>query len=122
MNSKAQGAIEYLLIIGAAILVVSIVIVAMTSVVGTGKNQAGPSDVNSGLDELKNLIKNEKGVLGAECASNSNCASGYCGLNSTPNISSKKICINGNKNQYCFSNLGCVSNSCPFGGNYGTCN
>jgi hypothetical protein len=37
MEEKAQGAIEYLLIIGAAILVVAIVIIAITSVMGGGQ-------------------------------------------------------------------------------------
>ena len=37
MEKKAQGAIEYLLIIGAAILVVAIVIIAITSVLNTSK-------------------------------------------------------------------------------------
>jgi hypothetical protein len=37
MERKAQGAIEYLLIIGAAILVVAIVIIAVTSVLSQGK-------------------------------------------------------------------------------------
>jgi type II secretory pathway pseudopilin PulG len=35
MNRKGQGAIEYLLIIGAAILVVAVVIIALVSVTGT---------------------------------------------------------------------------------------
>ena len=38
MEQKAQGAIEYLLIIGAAILVVAIVIVALTTMMTTGKD------------------------------------------------------------------------------------
>jgi len=37
MEYKAQGAIEYLLIIAAAIIVVAIVIVAMTGLMGTGQ-------------------------------------------------------------------------------------
>ncbi|MFA5125571.1 MAG: class III signal peptide-containing protein [archaeon] len=57
MEQKAQGAIEYLLIIGAAILVVAIVIVAMTGIVGTGQ-QTGTSatgDYNSQLGDLNSL-------------------------------------------------------------------
>ncbi|MFA5931226.1 MAG: class III signal peptide [archaeon] len=52
MEQKAQGAIEYLLIIGAAILVVAIVIIAITSVVGSGKGQV---DANTAADELDDL-------------------------------------------------------------------
>ena len=37
MEERAQGAIEYLLIIGAAILVVAVVIVALTGVLQSGK-------------------------------------------------------------------------------------
>ena len=51
MEQKAQGAIEYLLIIGAAILVVAIVIIAITSVVGSGKTSV-TSDANQ-LNSLK---------------------------------------------------------------------
>ena len=38
---KGQGAIEYLLIIAAAILVVAIVILAVTGALGGGQDQAG---------------------------------------------------------------------------------
>lgn len=47
-NKKGQGAIEYLLIIGAAILVVAVVIVAITGVLGAGKANANDSVI---LDE-----------------------------------------------------------------------
>jgi len=39
MEEKAQGAIEYLLIIAAAILVVAIVILAVTGALGGGQDQ-----------------------------------------------------------------------------------
>ena len=39
MERKGQGAIEYLLIIGAAILVVAIVIIAVTSILQQGQTQ-----------------------------------------------------------------------------------
>jgi len=57
MEQKAQGAIEYLLIIGAAILVVAIVIVAMTGIVGSGKTSGtqGATDYNSKLKDLNGL-------------------------------------------------------------------
>jgi len=55
MTSRAQGAIEYLLIIGAAILVVAIVIIAVTSVLQQGQNQSsiGVSSANDSFDSLK---------------------------------------------------------------------
>ena len=61
MNSRAQapvrgqGAIEYLLIIGAGILVVAIVIIAITSVLSQGQSQAysGITSANSSFDQLK---------------------------------------------------------------------
>jgi len=59
MEQKAQGAIEYLLIIGAAILVVAIVIVAMTGIVGSGKNAGtgATSDYNKDINALKGLTE-----------------------------------------------------------------
>jgi len=54
MEQKAQGAIEYLLIIGAAILVVAIVIIAVTSVLGQGKTQTtgGALDQNNAYNDI----------------------------------------------------------------------
>jgi len=54
MEQKAQGAIEYLLIIGAAILVVAIVIIALSGVLtGAKADQNGMDDVNNAKDTLK---------------------------------------------------------------------
>ena len=53
MEQKAQGAIEYLLIIGAAILVVAIVIIAISGVLTTTKGQNDMNDVNNAKDILK---------------------------------------------------------------------
>jgi hypothetical protein len=53
MEEKAQGAIEYLLIIGAAILVVAVVVIALTGVLGGAKNQTDANDINSSLGPLK---------------------------------------------------------------------
>ncbi len=60
MEQKAQGAIEYLLIIGAAILVVAIVILAVTGVLGGGQDQTtqGQQDVNSAFGDLNALKGN----------------------------------------------------------------
>ncbi|NMA44431.1 MAG: class III signal peptide-containing protein [Candidatus Diapherotrites archaeon] len=57
MEERAQGAIEYLLIIGAAILVVAVVIVALTGVLQSGKNSAVGSkqDYNEELEDLNKL-------------------------------------------------------------------
>jgi hypothetical protein len=57
MEEKAQGAIEYLLIIGAAILVVAIVIVAITSVLSQGKtsNTGSQDQLNKDLSDLNDL-------------------------------------------------------------------
>ena len=59
MEQKAQGAIEYLLIIGAAILVVAIVIIAVTSVLQQGQNQGnqGKTDQNTAFYDLNKLQK-----------------------------------------------------------------
>lgn len=53
-KNKAQGAIEYLLIIGAAILVVAIVIIAVSGVLtGAKQDQNGMNDINSAKEKLK---------------------------------------------------------------------
>ncbi len=54
MEQKAQGAIEYLLIIGAAILVVAIVIIAVSGVLtGAKKDQNGLTDLNNAKTILR---------------------------------------------------------------------
>lgn len=50
MEEKAQGAIEYLLIIGAAILVVAVVIIALTGVLSSSKSTATSTQGEVGLD------------------------------------------------------------------------
>jgi hypothetical protein len=52
MDMRGQGAIEYLLIIGAAILVVAVVIIALTSVTSTAGEATGGDDVNAAFDPL----------------------------------------------------------------------
>jgi|GEM_PF-3006005 len=56
-KSRGQGAIEYLLIIGAGILVVAIVIIAITSVLNQGQtnNSSGVTTQDSAYDSLKEL-------------------------------------------------------------------
>ncbi len=55
--SRAQGAIEYLLIIGAAILVVAIVVIAITSLLSQGQTQttSGANEQNTALGGLTSL-------------------------------------------------------------------
>ena len=54
MEQKAQGAIEYLLIIGAAILVVAIVIIALSGVLtGAKTDQNGFEDLNDAKNQLR---------------------------------------------------------------------
>jgi uncharacterized protein (UPF0333 family) len=57
MEEKAQGAIEYLLIIGAAVLVVAIVISVMVGMVSTGGSQTAKanSDYNGQVRDLNSL-------------------------------------------------------------------
>ncbi len=56
--SRAQGAIEYLLIIGAAIIVVAVVIVAITSVSSSGKTQLNSAGASHAIDPLKEASGN----------------------------------------------------------------
>jgi hypothetical protein len=66
MKQNAQGAIEYLLIIGAAILVIALVIIALTSVTKSGTENAEVTGVTSPLKELinKNAILNIETTYG----------------------------------------------------------
>ena len=57
-NKKAQGALEYLLLIGAAILIVAVVIVALSGIVVDTKDQNSVSDYNTQFERLEGLKKN----------------------------------------------------------------
>jgi len=57
-SSRAQGAIEYLLIIGAAIIVVAVVTVAVMSISNSGKGQLNNSGVSHTNDALKEASGN----------------------------------------------------------------
>jgi hypothetical protein len=46
MDTRGQGAIEYLLIIGAAILIVAIVILAVTGILGGGQGQTDQAKID----------------------------------------------------------------------------
>ena len=52
MEQKAQGAIEYLLIIGAAILVVAIVVVALSGIVTSGTKASDTNTISGTYDSL----------------------------------------------------------------------
>jgi len=60
MEQKAQGAIEYLLIIGAAILVVAIVIIALSGVLTGATEEQG--DMND-LNDAKNTLKKDGNLI-----------------------------------------------------------
>ena len=87
MDNKGQGAIEYLLIIAAAILVVAIVILALTGALGSGQDQAGQSvtDQNAQQNVLKcNFDCNS---LDNNCAKSGSCAivaPDFCKAGSSP--------------------------------------
>ena len=57
MDSKGQGALEYLLLIGGAVLIAAIVISVLTTMSGQGKNTATNANVtlNSKINGLNNL-------------------------------------------------------------------
>ncbi|MBT4870207.1 MAG: hypothetical protein HON47_01380 [Candidatus Diapherotrites archaeon] len=57
-KARAQGAIEYLLIIAAAVLVVSIVIIAVTGALGGGQNQTDASITSQGNSFSKLALTN----------------------------------------------------------------
>lgn len=58
INKKAQGALEYLLMIGAAILVVAIVIIAISGVITQTNDQNAGSTYGDQMGGLKGLILN----------------------------------------------------------------
>ena len=66
-GSRAQGAIEYLLVLGAVVLVVSIVVGSVTSVVGSGKVVVNDSSDAISSDGLKDILASSlpKPVLSA---------------------------------------------------------
>ncbi len=55
MDREGQGAIEYLLIIGAAILVVAVVVIALVTVTQAGTDSIGAENITGTYDELKCL-------------------------------------------------------------------
>ena len=57
MEEKAQGALEYLLLIAGAVLVAAIVIVLLSGLATTGQTQAESAEgtLNKALDDLEAL-------------------------------------------------------------------
>ncbi len=53
MERKAQGAIEYLLIIGAAILVVAVVVIALTGITSAGQDQVDTNAIGDATESLQ---------------------------------------------------------------------
>lgn len=56
MEERAQGALEYLLIIGAVILVVAVVIIALSGVLVETKTATDSNDYNDSLNQLRNSM------------------------------------------------------------------
>jgi hypothetical protein len=67
MNYKGQGAIEYLLIIGAAILVVAIVIIAVTGALGQGTTQGNQANKDQNAQNVKLACMADCNAAGADC-------------------------------------------------------
>ena len=86
MDQKAQGAIEYLLIIGAAILVVAIVIVAITSVVGSNKTVSTGDQVRA-----SNTLK---------CTSNMTSLGGTCTVDGAGDYAATCNCCGADTTNY----------------------
>lgn len=74
-KSKAQGAIEYLLIIGAALIVVAVVIIALSGIIGSGTNVTDTNAVNSTYDPLN--CDRDIQYLGKVGTADCNAISGY---------------------------------------------
>ncbi len=51
MDEKAQGALEYLLLLGGAVLVAAIVLTLMSGLANTGKHA-----VHSGANDIKHIL------------------------------------------------------------------
>ena len=58
MEEKAQGALEYLLLIGGAVLVAAIVLSLLTGLANTGQQggNLGNSDIHDSLGNLNSLL------------------------------------------------------------------
>lgn len=82
-NTKGQGALEYLLIIGGAVLIAAIVLAIMVKSAGTGKDSTNQSlnDYNSLISsEMDKALNETRAALGEACTvTPDNCQRGnYC--------------------------------------------
>ena len=82
MDRQGQGAIEYLLIIGAAILVVAVVIIALVSITGSATENTGQEDVDATLlPACREICINTGGTwsnVDSNCANEAPALSGSC--------------------------------------------
>ena len=93
MEQKAQGAIEYLLIIGAAILVVAIVIIAITSVMQAG--QGDNNDAKLAQEKQSNTLKCQSDVNamgGTGCSATAKTSCNCCKI--AQNVDTTKVICN----------------------------
>lgn len=67
---KAQGAIEYLLIIGAAILIVAVMVIALVGITSTGTQTASGESAETTLDPLKELVNQSQTLTPTNCFDN----------------------------------------------------
>ncbi len=75
---KAQGAIEYLLIIGAAILVVAVVVIALSGIIGAGSDTTDTEAINSTYNALQ--CQKDCGYLDDESETCCDSYKDYCTL------------------------------------------
>jgi hypothetical protein len=79
-NSFGQGAVEYLLILGAAIIIVVIVIVLIMSLAQTGQEQVNTQISDGIYDDLKGLIPEPIFLNGKGYSKNSSMVKGLIAL------------------------------------------
>jgi len=73
MDMKGQGAIEYLLIIAAAILVVAIVILALTGALGSGQDQSTQAITDQNTQQNQLRCMNDCNALGTDKTAPGSC-------------------------------------------------
>ncbi len=84
-NTKGQGALEYLLILGAAIVVVAVVIFMILGAATTAPTDEANTSIENSFDQLRDLVPSNGGgsgtggALGDACSVSSDCTVGSCG-------------------------------------------
>lgn len=126
LNKKAQGSIEYLLLIGGAVIIAAIVIVVLTGMGGTGINQShvAGNKIEGGYGGLQNIINCEPtgtteticndGIDndcqgGTDCADTTDCPPTAPPCNCTP--APETLCSDGIDND-CDTFTDCVDPDC----------